>query len=645
MCDDHAETGHAPAQDGWALTRRRLLQGTAALTGGLLMGGTRELLHPASALAAPVAAATTTNDDGLVALRHAMHVHSSYSEGPASLQAQLQEAYDNGFHTLWTTDHDWRMSAYRAPDTFHFPALTETVSGSPYTWRPHVVGQLGSKKGAISSSASPLDTAAKRGSLAVTAVSAGAAAATYRYLLDGARANQRQQTNLTGVRLQLEVLPTLGQAGNAWGQVELLLSYRPATAGRAAGTYRLVYRLGTGAAARSTSGLVGTVDVPVVDGRWNSLSLDPVADIAALWPDVVAGDNHLGELWLGTTSRNKAPGTVLYSFLRTVRSSSAGDDPLATQAQLIAAYAGRFGELVVQQGVEVSGTSEHSNWFGGQQHLIDYRSPTGGDLLLWSTQRIHEYGGLASLNHPFGSGGGGEQSQQAQDDRRRRVATNLLNREVGGVDIVEAGYRRRGGMSLETHLALVDTLWRAGYWVTATGVNDDHAGRVGSWARQLNHFYTSIWQVSNTNEEAVAALRRGSAFVGELGTFGGYLDLSVDGSPMGSALVAPGRTSWSLDVLGTDLPSGSTVEVLQAPVDYSGAKDPGTVTATRLPASAFSTGSARVQVTTSASAFVRVQVRSSAGRLVAFSNPVFLLREEPPAQRALPEARRATSVG
>ena len=644
MCDDHADSSDAPEQaDGWSLTRRRLLQGTAALTGGLLLGGTRELLHPASALAAPVAAATIANEDGLYALRHAMHVHSSYSEGPGSLQAQLQEASDNGFHTLWTTDHDWRMSAYKAPDTFHFPALTETVSGSSWTWRPQAVGKLASKKGTISSSASPADTAAKRGALVVSATSSGAAAATYRYSLDGAKANQRHKTNLTGLRLQLEVLPTLGTAGDAWGQVELLLSYRPPTAGRKGGTYRLVYRLGRGPAARDVSGVVGTVDVPVVGDRWNAVTLDPVSDIAALWPDLVAGDNHLGALSLGTTSRNRAAGTVRYSLLRMVRSASAGDAPLASQAEIIAAYAGRYGELTVHQGVEVSGTSEHSNWFGGQQHLIDYTQPIGGDLLQWSTERIHEYGGLASLNHPFGSGSGGEASQDAQDSKRRSVAANLLARRVGGVDIVEAGYRRRGGMSLETHLALVDTLWRAGYWVTATGVNDNHGGTVGSWARELNHFYTSIWQVSNTSDEAVAALRRGAAFVGELGTFRGYLDLSVDGSPMGSALVSPGRTSWGLRVLGTDLPSGSTVEVLRGPVDYAGAKDPGTTTLTRLPASAFSTGSAQVQVPTPASAFVRVQVRTSDGRLVAFSNPVFLLREDPPQQSALPAARRAPS--
>ena len=639
MCDDHAETADAPEPDGWALTRRRLLQGTAALTGGLLLGG-RDLLHPASALASPATAPDLANEQGLFAFRQAMHVHSSFSEGPASLQAQLQEAYVNGFHTLWTTDHDWRMSAYRAPETFHFSALTETVGGAPYTWRPQVVGELASRKGAIAA-ASPLDVGTRKGGLSVSATSAGAEQAVHRYELDGSRANQRHKTNVIGLRLQLEVLPVLGDSGDAWGQVELLLSYRPPVQDRPGGTYRLVYRLGPAPASRRTNGLVGVVQVPVNDGQWNSLVLDPVEDIAALWPDVVAGDNHVGAVRLGTGSRNRVPGTVRYSYLRMLRSASDGDQPLTNQAEIIAAYAGKYGELTVQQAVEVSGTSEHSNWFGGDQHLIDYSEPTGGDLLAWSTDRIHASGGLASLNHPFGSGSGGALNQSAQDAKRRKVTAHLLARRAGGVDIVEAGYRRRGGVSLETHLALVDTLWRAGYWVTATGVNDNHSGVVGNWASELNHFYTSIWQGSNSGEQSVAALRRGSAFVGELGTFRGFLDLTAEGSPMGSAQVRPGRSSWQLTVLGVDLPTGSTVEVLRGPVDYGRAVDPGTSVTTRLSASAFAGGSADVSVTASGSCFVRVQVRTADGRLVAFSNPVFLLQEDPPQEFALPAARRS----
>jgi len=645
MCDDHADTTSAEPEDALALTRRRLLRGTAALTGGLLLGGTRALLHPDAALAATTAAAPVTNAAGLSALRHAMHVHSSYSEGSASLQAQLQEASDNGFHTLWTTDHDWRMSAYRAPQSFHFPALTETVAGAPYTWQPRSDGAgLASRAAHSSWEASPLDPEQRKGCLTVAATSAGTAVATHGCELDGSRANQRHRTNLRGVRLLLEVLPELGAQGDAWGQVELALSYRPRTAGRPGGVYRLVYRLvplalGHGRTVPAT-GTVGTVDVPVVDGQWNSLALDPVADVAALWPDLVAADNSLGGLFLGTSSRRRSPGTVRYSWLRFARSASAGDAPLAAQAELIAAYAGRFGGLTVEQGVEVSGTSEHSNWFGGRQHLIDYTAPVGRDLLAWSSARIHAYGGLASLNHPFGSGGGGLLGAAAQDARRRAVAADLLARGVGGVDVVEAGYRRRGGMSLESHLALVDTLWRAGFWVTATGVNDNHEGRAGQWAHELNHFYTCLWQASQAGADAVAALRRGSAFVGELGAFSGHLDLSVDGAAMGAALVRPGRAPWTVDVLATDLPSGSTVEVLQGAVDYLGAHDPSTWVVRRLPGSVFRTGSAHVTVPAAASSYVRVQVRAADGRLVAFGNPVFLLREEPPERRALPPARR-----
>jgi len=639
MCDDR--TG-GPAPGPPRVTRRGLLRGTAGLAGGLLLAGPRSLLDPASASVLGASAASPVNAGGLFASRHAMHVHTSYSEGSASLQAQVAEALANGFDTMWTTDHDNRMSAYRAPDAFHFPALTETVQEGAYTWRPGAKGSLSTHRGAVTAAPSPLDGAAGARSLTVRATSSGAAEASYRYVLDGSAANLRHRTNLTGVRLRLEVLPQL-PGTDAWGRVEVETSYRPATGGRPAGTYRLLYELGTAPAGASATGLVGKVRVRVVAGRWNSVVLDPVADLARLWPDLVAGDAGLVQLSLGAVSRRRAAAVVSYSWLRFEHTLSAGDAPLLTQRALIDAYALRYPGLAVRQGVEVSGT-EHSNWFGGDPHLIDYPTDPTVDALQQSTATGHAYGCLVSLNHPFGSGGGAALTQAAQDAARQRVAADLLARSVAGVDLVEAGYRRRGGMSLETHLALVDTLWRSGCWVTATGVNDDHEGLRGTWATQLNHFYTSVWQTSPATLDALAALRRGAAFVGELGSFPGFLDLSADGVPMGAASVQPGRLLAELTVMGVDLPTGAVVEVVRGPVDYSGAVDPGTEVVAELPAAAFATGSATVAVAAASSCFVRAQVRASDGRRVAFTNPVFLLQEEPPADRALPLERRSLAA-
>ena len=642
MCEDHEHDDVASDGDrAWRLSRRGLLRGAAALGGGLVLGGPRSLLHPAQAAPVPRSSSSSpVNGQGLLAHRHAMHVHTSYSEGAASLEAQIVEASRNGFDALWTTDHDSRMSAHQAPEQFHFTGLSETEQRGTYVWKPGTVGSLSSRSGGTSpGAASAADPAADKGGLTVSAASSGTAEATYRYVLLGKQANQRQRTNLAGTVLRLEVRPQL-RGTDSWGTVEIQTSFRPATGGRPAGKYRLLYELGLAPAGRAVQGLVGRVRVPVDDGRWNSLTLDPVADLARLWPDLVAADSSLIHLSLGTTSRHRAAGTVAYSWLRFQRTATDGDSPLHTQRELIEQYASRYPSLVVRQGIEVSGTSDHSNWYGGDPHLIDYRQGTPN--VTAATALGHGYGCLVSLNHPFGSHGSGLSASE-EAAKRRHVAADLLAVGVHGVDVVEAGYRSRGGVSLETHLDLVDTLWRAGRWVTANGVNDNHGGGTGDWAREPNRFATSLWQSSADAGDALASLRRGAAFVGELRGFSGFLDLSVDGTPMGSASVQPLRALAELTVYAWELPSGSVVEVVRGPVDYRDAVDPGTAVLARLTGSDLATGSARVPVPTESSCFVRVQVRTSDGRLVAFSNPVFLLREEPPPGRALPPVRRSAA--
>ena len=651
MCDDHHYDPHHSSLDeavdddrSWGLSRRGLFRGAAALTGGLLVAGPRSLLHPAAAAAVPATSTTSPrNEQGLLSHRHAMHVHTSYSEGSGSLEAQIAEASRNGFDTLWTTDHDWRMSAHQAPEAFHFPALSERMAGGTFSWQPQAVGSLSSRSGGVTTgAASPDDRTTGAGGLTVSATSSGTAAATYRYVLNGKRANLRHRTNLQGTVLRVEVRPQLGSQ-HAWGTLEIETSYRPATGGRRAGKYRLLYELSTEPASWTADGLVGRVRVPVTDGRWNTVRLDPVADLARLWRDLVAGDTNLGQLSLGATSRRRAPATVTWSWLRLERSEAAGDAPLRSQQALIDAYARRYPELAVRQAIEVSGTEEHLNWFGGAPSLIDYdRTPAPSPAA--ATALGHAYGCLVSLNHPLGSGGAAPGSATEQAARRRKVAARLLATGVDGVDVVEAGYRRRGGVTLETHLDLVDTFWRAGRWITATGVNDNHGGGYGDWAHEGNRFYTSLWQSSSDAGDALAALRRGAAFVGELGGFPGFLDLSADGAPMGSASIRPLRSSAELVVRAWDLPSGAVVEVVRGPVDYTDATDPGTSLLTELTAADLATGSASVRVPTGSSCFVRLQVRTSDGRRVAFTNPVFLLQEEPPSARALPQERLAVEV-
>lgn len=616
--------------DALELSRRTFLSALGA-SGLLAVGG---------CLSTPTRTSIAAETPDLTPLRSAMHVHTSFSEGGGSLHSQLEEASQNGFDVFWPTDHDWRMSNYRAPTTFHFTGMKETVARRSYTWKPVTTGDAAFARGGIvTSPSSPIDRAAKKGSLMVEVTSAGGSGCSHRYLMDGGASNHSHRTNLTGQTLKVDILPGL-VGPHAWAEVRVTMCYRPATAGRPAGTYELTYRVGTTPASRKTDGLRGIVTIALPTGRFGTVTLDPVADAAVMWPDLVAGDNVMMDLELGVHSDLRVPARAHFANLRFLRTQTTGDQPLQVQADMLEQYASRYPSLTLRQGLEVSGPSEHANWFGGEQHLIDYQTTNPTDLIAYAAEMIHRTGGLASLNHPFGtSGGGSSVSRPVQDTARQATAKKFLDRKLGGVDIVEAGYRERGGVDLETSLALFDTFIRSGYWVTATGVNDNHIGMVGSWSKEPNRFYTTLWATSAADVGLLGALRSGAVFVGELGGFDGRLDVSVEGSPMGSVSVRPGAGRLELTTTADGLPAGSSIEVVRGPIDYSNSTDPGTSVVEVIPDSAFKSGQARVGVDASTSCFVRLNVVEASGRRVAFSNPVMLLQQDPPTP--VPDERRA----
>jgi small nuclear ribonucleoprotein (snRNP)-like protein len=195
-------------------------------------------------------------------------------------------------------------------------------------------------------------------------------------------------------------------------------------------------------------------------------------------------------------------------------------------------------------------------------------------------------------------------------------------------------------MSLESHLALYDTFVRNGYWVTATGVNDNHGGTTGSWTKEPNRFYSTLWARSTSEDALLDSLRSGRVFVGELGGFDGELDLALEDVPMGSVGIDRGERTRELSITAAGLPEGYRVEVVRGEVDHADEVEPGTSTIRTIGASDFTDDIARLGVDTTRSCFVRAAVLDTNGRRVAFTNPVVLLRSEPP--RPIPEERRVT---
>jgi hypothetical protein len=100
---------------------------------------------------------------------------------------------------------------------------------------------------------------------------------------------------------------------------------------------------------------------------------------------------------------------------------------------------------------------------------------------------------------------------------------------------------------------------------------------------------------------------------------------------MGSASVSAVRTR-QLTVVATDLPTNSTVEVVQGMVDYAGnsALVPDTSVIASYSSADLAGGHVVLPIDSTVSSFVRTQVVDSTGALVAFSNPSWLLRQMPP---------------
>ena len=219
------------------------------------------------------------------------------------------------------------------------------------------------------------------------------------------------------------------------------------------------------------------------------------------------------------------------------------------------------------------------------------------------------------------------------------TAPVLLATRALGCDLIEVGYNTRQGVGLERHIALWDVMSRNAIFLTGNGTNDDHFAK--NWKTLKNNFFTSVWASSTAESALLAGLAAGRAWCAPLAKYRGSMDLRVDGvAPMGSVSVSSLATR-QLAMTATAMPAGTTLQIVQGPVDYAGAADPkaGTTVVASVPASAFAGGAVTRAVDTRSSTFVRTQVVDASGTIIGVSNPVWLLRSAPPG--GIPAARAA----
>ncbi len=370
------------------------------------------------------------------------------------------------------------------------------------------------------------------------------------------------------------------------------------------------------------------------------MTLDLVADVGALWPDLLAIDNAMYGLELRATSPARGHVADVSVTLQITRTQNDADSLNALQHTIIQTYSPRYPALTAYPTTEISLKSPHIIPFGvpalwPRQSTITPNVDAAYSALV---DGVHQQGGLVSWNHPFGADGGPLWSAAKMTSTRRSVFASMTADGRDGTDILEVGYAVRGHVNIQTHLDLWDTFSRHAVFLTGNGVNDDHQGL--NWSQLGNGFATGIWAASLTQLDLVAALAAGRAYAFHVGGWAGaQLDTLVDGTVTMGGVSVSSASSRRLDIFADALPSGAVVEVIGGPVDYS-SNDPGTALLARLGAGAFSgSGLQSVTIDTSVSCFVRTQVRDSGGTIVGIGNPTWLLQAPPPTGIPAPRAR------
>lgn len=597
------------------LTRRHALGLGAALVAGAATSGI--------GAAVPIKASTGRVASGVVPttdpVSMAMHIHACFSEGTASMDAHLDQAQQAGVDVIWWTEHDFRVQAHGYRQGVRFEGMVEPENGLDWAWTQSQAGQISSAAGSFVDAPHSPDEPGRALRLQAT----GPGDDWGWLVFEGAAWNSTYSTSLAGTTIELDLL-TESFSPDAQLVVEIISSHRPARAGRPAGQYTLQYRVGS-AIGWSTEdygrrGVIGSRG----SSTWQRLRIRPVDDIAALWPDLVAGDASLYRLRLAVRARRGATASAVVDRLRFLRDRRVDQEALTVQLELINAYAGRYPGVRQHQAAELS-LVRHMNAFGGKAFLPDYGPgpPYKDDSVeaaMAMVQRVHAGGGLASYNHP-------EVSNPPELGRELLVTRNL------GADLLEVGC----GRDVDQIAFAYDIAARNAIFVTATGVSDDHTGT--SWLGQETRWITSAWSTSTAAPELVDALGAGRCWFADPAAWRGAMDISAQGQPaMGGVLVTPDRRV-SFEVLATDLPADSTLELVTGRVDLAGVSvlRPAN-TVIRIPARDVRSGRFAFDLRPRQGRYLRAMVRDAAGAVIGFSNPTWALPSAPP--RGVPANRR-----
>jgi hypothetical protein len=559
-----------------------------------------------------------------------MHLHGSLSEGQGSMRGHLEAARRLGsVDVLWWSDHDWRIALHTYQRGFDFESGSlDTVIVVPGRRREKRLAHGAANAESCRVSWTGRGRAVRHPDERVEVVAAPggrpgragrwSAAAPGSEVRSFARAfvADRDRTHFPlGARLRVRFalyVEEMAPAG-ARAVVSFVLSQQPPD--NRQGVVNFVVGDAGARAARWSADSLRVADVPLdaPAGRWIDVRLDIAREAERL--GLGGADNSLCAIEVGLETRDGARATIYIDDFA-IEEEIRGDALLEWQQEFVtgAAAGDSISQLV---GIEIS-YGRHVNYFGPALALPDFAAHPNGFDAIDAVAFAHEHGGLASLNHVFGTADEESDERESPDDRFATILDELTRSRCYGADLIEIGYPTRA-LTIEHFLALWDSLWSRDILIPGTGVSDSHNNAIG-W-RDGNNFVTWIWARSMSREDLLEGLRAGALAFGNPALLDGDVMLSTsDGHRMGEVVDGVGEESrheFRLRVKNAD-PSWHAIAVLsgerRTPIPFGTvARDEEIV----------------FESPTPPGSHVRCEIRDGAGAIIACTNPIAFVSEAP----------------
>jgi len=491
-----------------------------------------------------------------------LHLHGSLSEFSATMAYHTAQANQYGVDVLWWSDHDAmiQMLARSRGMDFDNGALTSQVEdlGSvvEYGFQPVSDDLASSSSELLSGGPSGL------GSYWHLEAESGASGdwQSLRHSYEGDFFAHHVPL-MAEAEISLTLRPRQ-EASEAW-QLQVTLSL---SGSMDVTTNTITYYLGGEELNQTTSAHALYVPIFASADEWTTVTF-PITE-TAIQHFYEQEDQGCHQLYVELFSRDGAHVEVDLDDL--VVSWNVEGEPLRELQTQMLDERYSYGTVTHFVGQEMTPVLDrrHVNVLGVDIPMHDYTA-TGVLSIDEAVEYVHQQGGMALCDHPFGTGAEILYEGEAAETLVLELADEWIAADGFGCDAVEVGYQSRV-IGLQDYLLFWDELARGGLYITGVGTSDNHW--VGDWMDDStiggkNRGLTWVFLDEPSPVGIMEQLGNGRAFFGDPLPFIGeepLLDLWTEhGAVMGQVLVSdldqvihvetgyvePG---WTLALVGDD---------------------------------------------------------------------------------------------